>query len=171
MPPALVIQEVWVTIKEFSDYSISNLGRVHNDRLNRYLTPSQNNYGHLRVAFTPMRITRSVALLVAENFVEPPDNISDSVIVLDGDLTNVAFFNLAWRPRWYAYQYAQQLRRPIRLHFKNLHVRNDDTKVVYESILAAAKAEGLLLDDIWDSVNTGRRIYPYHHKFKIWERV
>lgn len=44
------IEEVWAEIEGFSEYAISNLGRVKNLRHDRLLTPRPNSYGYQRVA-------------------------------------------------------------------------------------------------------------------------
>lgn len=167
-----VLDEIWEEIPEFPDYQISSFGRVFHTSTGKYMTPSPMMSGHLKVSFTRERITRSVALLVAEAFIEPPDARSNCVVIKNGDLSNVAAYNLCWRPRYFSWLYRRQF--PVEeqpLHFKNLRVRNLNLHVDYPCVVDCGIAEGVLFQDIWDSTYLGRLPYPFHHKYKITERV
>lgn len=175
-----MIREEWRRIYEFPQYSISNYGRVRDEHRDRLMATSPNgfakyNRGHLKISLldraTGVRYTRSIALLVAQNFVPAPDALSDAVIRLDGKEENVVAWNLAWRPHWFAWQYSHQLREDQPLAFTNLHVQNMDQGFVYKSIIEAGKSEGLLFHDLWRSVNTGARIYPHRCVYQVVERV
>lgn len=169
-----MIEEVWKEIPEFSDYQISNLGRIFNGRRNTYMRTSMTKQGHVKITlrsdWSSERFTRSVAQLVAEAFVRPPNVLCDHVVVLDGDHTNLAAHNLVWRPRSVAWQYTRQLRVPQPLHYRNLHVTNMTDNVEYESIIQAGMMEGLLFDDIWRSTYMGTYVYPTDALFEITER-
>jgi hypothetical protein len=171
----LEIEEVWKLIPDFVEYQISNLGRVYNIREDRIMSTSVNNHGHVKISLkeghSSRRHTRSVALMVAEAFVEPSNWMCDHVIVLDGDFSNVVFFNLAWRPRWFAWKYTRQLKVLQPVHYRNLIVQNVNTGFYYDSIVEAGMTEGLLFDDIWRSTYTSDSLFPYGHIFKIIERV
>ncbi len=168
-------EELWKTIPEFDNYQISNMGRVYNTKHDHFMRTSFTNFGHvkitLRAEWTGRRFTRSVALLVADAFVEPKSIICDQLILLDGDLTNVQATNLAWRPRWFAWKYTRQLRVPQPTHYHNLALCNIVTGAEYESIIEAGMVEGLLFGDIWRSTYQGIPIYPHGSIFKIVERV
>lgn len=170
-----MIEEVWKDISQFENYKISNLGRVYNIRFDKLMCTSLTNHGHVKISLkseeTGERFTRSVAMLVAESFVDQPNSMCDNVIVLDGDLSNVAAFNLAWRPRWYAWKYAHQLKSPQPIYFKNLGVHNITTDYYYNSIMEAGMKEGMLFQDIWRSTYTGAELFPYGFVFEIIERV
>lgn len=170
-----MLKEKWRQIDEFPTYSVSNLGRVHDDENNQEVFTSPNQYGHVRVNLwlpdRSARRTRSVALLVATAFIEPPDFLSDHVILLDGDLQHVSSENLAWRPRWFAWKYSRQLRIPQPLHYHNLKVRNVTLLKNYSSVIEAGMTEGLLFRDIWRSTYTEAAIYPQQYVFIIIERV
>jgi hypothetical protein len=164
-------EEEWKIIPEFRDYEISNLGRVWNRIRDREVFPNPNNWGYLKVSFTPARLTRTVASLVAEAFVEPEDDLSDCVVILDGDFTNCRADNLVWRPRQFAWRYARQLKTQQPLHMRNLPVINTDTHVRYDSVIDCGIAEGMLFEDIWESTYLGRRPYPSHHRYRIVEEI
>lgn len=181
-------EELWSQISEFPDYSVSNLGRIYTERYGegRFIQPSPNNYGHIRVALVReqrdvdiegnifwrnVRLTRSVAPLVAQAFVEAPNLWSDHVILLDGNLSNVRSDNLAWRTESAAYQYARQLKQEQPVYFRNLRVTNLDLNIEYDNIVQAGMCEGLLFKDIWRSTYSGWRVPPYGHVFEVTERV
>lgn len=165
------MEELWKIIPEFPDYSVSNFGRIWNTYRNREYKTTVNNWGNVKISFGPERITRSVGLLVAEAFVEPPDELSTSVIYLDGDFLNVRSDNIAWRPLSFAYYYSRQFKKQQPLHYKNIPVLNLDLRVEYECVIKAGITEGVLFDDIWDSTWRGRRPYPFHHKYQIVNRL
>lgn len=163
------IQEEWKVIPEFPNYMISSVGRVHNSRLDREMRTNPNNYGLLKVTLADEghRYDRSVARLVAEAFVDRPTMSCDTVVMLDGDFTNVVASNLAWRPRQFAWRYTHQLRQEQPVHYQNLEVKNMSTGQIYDSIVEAGMEEGLLFDDIWRSTYTNARIFPNADTFEI----
>ena len=166
----MMIEEVWSEIPDFPNYLVSDLGHIYNKRREQYMRTSQQQDGHVKITLADehsMRHTRSVANLVAEAFVQPPHESCDHVILLDGDFTNVSAANLAWRPRWLAYKYTQQLKVYQPIHFKNLHVRNITEGIEYGCIIDAGIAEGLLFTDIWRSTYSGDALFPYWHVFEI----
>jgi hypothetical protein len=174
-----MIEEIWSTIDEFPQYSISNYGNVRNDLTGHLLAPNPNNHGHIKINLMDLRTrekyTRSVALLVATAFVVPPDRRSDCIIVLDGNLSNVTAWNLAWRPRGFAWEYTHQLKTQQPLAFQNLRVQNETYGFVYLSIIEAGKSEGVLFKDIWRSAcsppQSRPRIYPHRATYRVVERV
>lgn len=185
--PSPELLEEWSVISEFPYYSISNLGRVFNERYNHIMRPSVNNHGHLKITLAreesffneltkeveicTNRYTRSVARLVAEAFVEVPNSLCNEVVVLDGRFQNVVATNLVWRPRWYAWKYTRQLKTKQPIYYRNLRVLNLVTKVEYDSIVEAGMSEGLLFDLIWESTYTQKPLFPYGHIFEVTERV
>lgn len=168
-------EERWKTIGEFPNYKISSFGRVFNVKLDMMMRTSINNFGHVKIKLTSdwgrEQYTRSVALLVAEAFLKKPNFLCDQVIVLDGNFTNVAADNLAWRPGWFAWKYTRQLKTTQPLHYTNLHVCNVSTGVVYRSIIEAGMAEGLLFEDVWRSTYRREGTFPDSSVFEIIERV
>lgn len=166
--------ELWEVIPQFPRYMVSNQGGIFDLGRDRYLTPSPNNHGHLRVGLWDehmVRYTRTVAPFVARAFVKVPDRWCDRVVVLNGDLSNIAAVNLAWRPYGFAWEYTHQLKQQQPIQFHNLQVRNINTGKEYQSIVHAGVAEGRLFKDIWRSTFTRDRIYPYGHAFIVTTRV
>ena len=170
----MIEEEVWQVIEDFPNYEVSNQGRIYNLRLRRMMSTSINNHGYVKITLAANRgdrHDRSVALLVAQAFVEPPNILCDHVVILDGDLTNVDARNLVWRPRWFAWKYRHQLNKAQPLHYKNLHVANTTTGDVYSSIIKCCHTEGLLYDEVWKSTYMSKPVFPFSHIYEIVERV
>lgn len=169
------LEEVYADIPDFSDYAVTNRGRIYNRRRGIFMSISHTTFGNLKISLVAdwdgQRYTRSVAQIVAEAFVEPPNEMCDCVMMLDGDAYNVDASNLVWRPRWFAWKYVRQLKTIQPLHYRNLYVMNEKTGVIYRSIIEAGKAEGVLFDDIWRSTYRGDSIFPNDSTYKIVKRV
>lgn len=165
-----LLTEEWRTIYEFPNYEISSRGNIFNIPRRQYMRTSCTRYGHTKITLTDYdgaRYTRSVPLLVANAFVPQPNFMCDYLMTLDGDLSNVESSNLAWRPRGFAFKYTRQLKLPQPQHFVNLPVRNVVTGVVYDSIIEAGVAEGLLFENIWRSTYTGFEVFPHGSVFEV----
>jgi hypothetical protein len=97
------MQENWKKIMingEDSRYSISNLGRVRNDRTNRLLVqtpnkPKRSGYLGVVLMFANKPYFRTVHKLVATYFCENP-NSKPQVNHIDGDKLNNHADNLEW---------------------------------------------------------------------------
>lgn len=115
MTPLMV--EEWLEIEDFPSYSVSNTGFVRNDHTGRKLSTLLTQRGAYVGLFRNMvQYNRSVKRLVANSFLPLPDlphhrETFTTPIVLDGDYLNNDVRNLMWRPRWFAMQYCQQLRK------------------------------------------------------------
>lgn len=170
-----MIQERWEVIPEFPSYQVSSFGRIYNTNQEIFMRISRTPFGHNKISLvserTGQRSDRSVAKLVAEAFVEPYSSQCDSVIMLDGNRDNLHSDNLMWRPRWFAWQYARQLKKDHPIYFRNLAVRNVTTGQIYNNIIAAGMAEGLIFADIWKSTYTGDSLFPHGASFEVIERV
>lgn len=162
--------EIWETIDEFPDYSISNWGRVSNDRTGRILVLTQNDHETVMVGLTHKgrQHKRSVAVLVANAFLAYPyHELFRTPIHLDGDRTNNHADNLAWRPLWFAQMYHQQFKRdyPNRIH---VPIEVINTGEVYNNSLECAQALGVLERDLVLAVlNEDIKVFPTDYEFKL----
>ena len=160
------MEERWTTIVDYPRYLISNTGLVMNDDTGRLLSQSYNPQGAVKVGLYSEggQHTKSVKVLVAVAFVEGHTDVFDTPINLDGDQSNNNADNIAWRPRWFAWQYTRQF-----LDVENWYlfrkVYDIATNDIYEDMVDAAKANGLLLRDILKSVHDDR-----HVTFPTWQR-
>lgn len=165
------IEEEWVDIPEFRNYRISSFGRVYSITRDIIMRTSFTPFGHMKVnlmsEWDNKQYTRGVAQLVAEVFVPQPNVLCDHVMILDGDFTNVAAHNLAWRPQWFVWKYTRQLKTLQPLHYRNLPVLNVTTGEQYNNIIECGMTEGLLFEDIWRSTYSGAAIFPNGSIFEI----
>ena len=165
--------EEWTWIREFPDYEVSSFGNIRRTGTYRTMRISYTRQGNAKINLSNHdgRFTRSVALLVAQAFVECPDYLSDTPVLLNGDLSDLRASNIVWRPRWFGWKYTRQLKEEVPQHYTSLRVLNLNTGIEYENIVAAGMTEGLLFLDIWRSTYTSRGVYPHQHRFEIDERV
>ena len=91
--------EVWRIIKGFTNYSVSNCGRIRNNQTGRILKPYFNKTtGYLKIhLFQDGKILRvAVHRLVAIAFVKNNDERKKLVTHLDGNSKNNYAKNLSW---------------------------------------------------------------------------
>ena len=95
------MNEEWKKIEGFPNYSVSNTGRVRNDRKDKILKPkiSGKYRNYYRVGLgcgKPVKIVnRSIHRLVASAFIPNPDN-KPQVNHINGDTFNNTVNNLEW---------------------------------------------------------------------------
>lgn len=169
--------EVWKTITDFPIYEISNYGRIHSLLRDMIMKPSKTREGHLKISlyseWDNSRFTRSVALLVAREFVEiETTHITDyhrptSVIHKDGKFENVHASNLAWRPPWFVWKYTRQMRTIQPSRYYEVPVIEVGSGIRYDSIVEAGVELGMLFQDIWLSCLNGVPYIPNKYVFEI----
>ena len=158
----------WVTIPDFPDYLISNQGDVLSKSSGRWLHKSYTKEGAVKVGLvrSGKQFTRSVKVLVAENFVPGNDDIFDTPIHLDGNNDHNSQDNIVWRPRWFAWEYKHQFTNVT----DNDHIgplRDIDSDVRYYDIYQAAISNGLLFKDIRRSIAMKESVFPTFQRFEI----
>lgn len=151
-----MIEEEWRDISDFAPmYQVSNLGRIFNSRHGRLVTPTKNSSGALKVKLYSEcgYVTKSLKVVVAENFVDGRTDIFNTPIHLDGDQTNCQAHNLAWRPRWFAQRYSFEIRNP---NYDGL--LNDGPifelveRIHYRTVREAVVLNGILPLDVYASI-------------------
>lgn len=92
-------REVWVAVKEFPAYEISNLGRVR--RMGRIVRGWDNGAGYLQVNLWSegKRRVRTIHALVAEGFLPPKPTPKHEIAHGDGNRANCREDNLRWATR------------------------------------------------------------------------
>lgn len=176
-------QEILADIPGFPRYAVSNYGRIWNKIFEMQMQPSVSTqrFGHLKISLIDENCIRrsvSVARLVAQAFVEPPNPKSDHVILKDGDLHNVAAPNLEWRTRRQAWLYRRQMQTPPNPHWQSTMIRNVDTGVEYNNVVHCGIIEGLLFEEIMESALSAMNrpperipVYPHGHCYEFIYRV
>jgi hypothetical protein len=164
------MEERWVTIKDFPEYSVSDHGRIQADKSGRILSLSENQYGVLHVGMMRDGVQRhrSVPLLVAKAFIEPPVGPFDTPINLDGDRHNNHVDNLTWRPRWFAIKYNQQFKYPYENSIMS-PVFDLKTGEVSDNSFECAKRYGLLERELVFAIFNRTYVWPTYQEFGILE--
>lgn len=130
--------EIWKDIKGFEGcYQISSLGRVKSLARNgspygeniRKLSRTKDGYLKVRLFGNGKDVTTRVHRLVAETFIENPDN-KETVNHIDGNKENNSVENLEWADRheqlYHAYELG--LRKPMAGHI------NSQSKLTEEQV-------------------------------------
>lgn len=103
--------EIWKDIEGYEGrYMVSNYGRIKNCARNKYLTPSVDSYGYLRVWLGNKkdRKIHSIHRLVAVAFLPNPFNLPQ-VNHKDEDRSNPYVGNLEWCTAQYNTEYSQSV--------------------------------------------------------------
>lgn len=161
------MQEEWAELEEFPDYAISNFGDIANMKTGMPRKASRNQQGIYKISLYQGRrlITRSMALLVAQAFVEGQTAIFDTPIHLDGDRANYRADNLMWRPRWFAIKYHKQFRYED-FYNQNVHLVELESGKHYNSIQEACVTNGLYFQDIIKSYVERTFVFPTQQEFR-----
>jgi hypothetical protein len=113
----------------------------------------------------PKQYKRSLALIVAEAFIERPNEAFDTPIHLDGNRRNNDISNILWRPLHFARKFNKQFERGVRACIGR-PVEIIETGEIFENSLAAAKALGLIDREIAISIMTRNYVWPIYQHFK-----
>jgi len=153
--------EEWRSLLEYPGYGISDLGRVESQRTGRTLRTSINRQGVLKVDLwiENFRYTRSVGMLVAETYLDPPQQENfNTLIHLNGDRSDVRARNLMWRPRWFAIKYHRQFELA---EFHNNWMRLEDVATGEKLTLKdACMKYGLTFISVAVAVHNREEVYP-----------
>lgn len=162
----------WEELKEFPDYAVSELGDITNIKTGQPRKLSVNQQGIPKISLYSedgKLITRSVARLIAEAFVQRPDaEAFDTPIHLDGDQRNCRADNLVWRPRWFAIKYHKQFRMP-EFHAARGTFIELDSEEVYDSIKDICVRNGVYWQDVIKCVTEETFVFPTWQKFRLYE--
>lgn len=154
-------------IDEFPIYEVTNHGRVFNSHTGREMVLSPTQNGDLTVGLVRIGYQHrfSVKGLVARAFVPGGDIIYNTPTLLDGDKSNLHFSNIVWRPRWFAWKYSRQFTHPEEWYY--IGPVQDNNGRVYENYITASMENGVLCEDIRESVYTTNHeeVFPTHLRF------
>lgn len=139
--------EVWLIIKDFPDYEISNEGRIRNLKTGRIMKTSLNTRGYENVCLrkNKTQYMKRVHRLVADTFYDGDHELYD-VNHIDGDKTNNHIRNLEFctRSENIIHAFNTGLRRPPR----QVKIRVLETGEIYDSIRECARVLGINQSDI-----------------------
>lgn len=153
--------ERFIKISGYDNYSVSNKGRVRNDKSGRILKPRVGTSGYLQV--NPCKDgksqNKSVHRLVAEAFIPNPKGLSE-VNHINEDKTDNRVENLEWCDRQHNVHHGTGIER-MRLkqpHSKCCVVDN----VVYVSVRSAERQLGIPRDSLKCALRRGLSSYKNH---------
>jgi hypothetical protein len=137
----------WSRLDEFPPYEVSDTGLVRNSETGLVLVPSSNGHGITKVTLRKdgETVTRTVPRLVGEEFVDGYEE-GDVIFHIDNDKSNAEWTNLLWKPRWFAQEWATQLKRtkPMReWAIKMMPTQTDIVKIYSDSLACALDTFGI----------------------------
>jgi len=161
----------WKVIEEFPDYAVSDSGEVIRIARDIPLRPAVNQQGipYVRFYDHSRQIVRSVAVLVAEAFLEPMEHDwvhFDTPINLNGDRLDNRVENLLWRPRWFAVKFHKE-RRAGSTYEVTKKFYEIDTEEIFNQPYEAAIKWGLLEYAILESILSGESVFPNWQQFEF----
>lgn len=161
------MQEEWAVLDEFPSYAVSTFGQVANIHRDSLLSLGHNTQGITMVKLMDedhRQVTRSVALLVAQTFIEQRRELFNSPIHLDGDRRNCRWDNLMWRPRWFAVMFHRQFKEP-RFYHPELKLGIKGTDETFHGWKDPCIKYGILYKSVIDSYHSGDSVFPTGHVF------
>lgn len=109
------------------------------------------------------KVTRSVALLVADAYLNAPRNENyNSVIHLDGDKGNCEATNLMWRPRWYAVRYHRMFSEDV----IPVSVYIEETREEFGTLRDLCMKYGLEEKYTYLDMRNGHRCFHYNYRIR-----
>lgn len=155
----------------FPDYEVYYDGSVRNTNTGRILHISFTKSGSAKVGLmSPSQghqVTVSVAHIVATCWMAHSDDF-DHVINKDGDRSNNAVDNLAWRPGWFAKMYHRQYTRRS-MPIIQVPIQETSSRTVYHNSWHACMVHGLLDRDVAGSVINGGTVFPTGQAFQLYD--
>jgi hypothetical protein len=149
----------WRGVHDFPGWSVSDQGHIQNDHTGRILRVRQNRQGLVMVGLMRggTQHTRSVAKIVANEFVRAESDSFDTVIYLNGDRGDCRATNLLWRSRPFAIRYHHM--------FEDLPYQEGvyipERGERYYSLREACTTYGLIESMAHRAMLTGEPIFPY----------
>ena len=139
--------EKWKDITGFPNYMISNFGRVYSKKSGLIMKPGKDNKGYLRVSFyeNGRSNTRKVHRLVAETFIDNPDNLPQvnhkNEIKTDNRVENLEWCSNSYN-RYYGTATERTQKANMNCKSTSVPVRCVETGEIYPSIREASRDTG-----------------------------
>lgn len=149
-------KEIWKDIPDFSNYQISNFGKVrrynkaseYDKRIPKftYLKPQKVKRGYLQVSLCKngKQYKKTIHRLVALLFIPNPNNLPQ-INHKDENPSNNVVSNLEWCDNWYNCHYGNHIERVRISHFKRIGQYDLGNKLIryWNSIIDASNNLGI----------------------------
>lgn len=158
--------EQWVPLLGYPGYSVSNLGKVRNDRMYRVLTvyEAEGRRPFVKVTRDRQQLTRSLSKLVLSSFVPSTRPDFTTPIHFDGNLHNCSVANMAWRPRWFALDHTAQFSRELPDYPDPvIELRTEE---VFKNSWAAVIRYGLLYMELIKAIRLQTYVFPTMQQYR-----
>lgn len=159
----------WETLEEFPDYAVSDQGEIVNIKTKVSRKISINQHGIAKISLyqdSNRLITRSLAILVADVFVQGKTDFFNTPMHLDGDRLNCRADNLMWRPRWFVVRYHRQFDSE-EFHASDVHIEEINSGMEFYSVKQACMDLGLYYNDVYRSYIHGEPIALTGEEFRL----
>lgn len=164
--------EYWRDITGFKNYMVSNYGRIYSKKQKIIMKQTPNRKGYMKVSFYQdgKSHTKSVHRLVAEAFIDNPNNLPQ-INHKDENKANNSVSNLEWCDNTYNRYYgtATERTRQANMNCKSTSkpVRCIETAIVYPSIREARRKTGAA-NIFYCCIGKRRTSNGYHWEY-AWE--
>lgn len=140
-PDQILENEIFKEIKDFPGYYISNFGRLYSCKKEKFLSPCDDKHGYLMLHLwkNNKQYVRKIHRLVAESFIENPENLSD-VNHKDENKTNNYVENLEWCSRQYNLNYGTRSKRQADSISKAVNMINKETQIILSTFKSSYDA-------------------------------
>ena len=154
--------EIWKDIKDFDKYQVSNLGRIRSFKQKKdgKILPliEQHNYLYVSLSKHCEETRRLVHRLVAEAFINNPDNLPE-VNHKDENTMNNKVENLEWCTSKYNANYGTRNKRRAK------PIQCVETGKIYWGAREMERQTGIWHNDIAKAIRNGTQIGGYHWQY------
>jgi len=151
-------------IPDFPNYGVSRHGQICNFTTGKLLRITYTKEGAAKVGLRRgnQQYWRSVPRIVAEAFAERKNEYYDTAMLIDGNPRNLNANNIVWRPRWFIYEYHEQvdwdgvraMRGPI---------YDNTTRTQYDTVKEFCLTYGLLINQTYVDIEARRPVAIIGH--------
>lgn len=155
------ITEIWKPLDEFPQYSVSNIGRIKNNKTGYVLVGGydRDKYRQVTITCNGKQYNRRVCRLVAIAFVPNPNNLPQ-VNHKDENKENDLWTNLEWCTAEYNVNYGSRNDKTRK------KVRCVETNIIYSGFRTAERLLGIPHSNIGKAIKRGTKAGGFH-----WELV
>jgi hypothetical protein len=162
------MDEIWITIKDFENYQVSNLGRIRSLYKNIVLKPqlSKNDYLHVILYKNKFKYTKTIHVIVAKTFIPNPLNLPE-VNHIDGNKNNCAVTNLEWSTK------SDNAKHAYRIGLKTAKGENNgQARLTNSEVIEIRELKGKLTQrEIAQIYNVTRQLISCIHLNKNWKNI